>query len=330
MNNKVIAADNGLCSCTEDKTCASCRFCMAHNTPEGRRALCENIAEFVVLMPFYQHALAQAMQKLFPDRVVYDDEKDICSLLFEAVLFEDDHTGITPLSYFVDNAPLSADEKRLYEAWRAHTRYEFFAVEKVTPGKELHLTDLAAKNRYRVYEDRGTATIKEGTVIIARIVPFLKGWMITTEMVVSFSGRAVREQLQKSYGMPVSQFTFVQKYHDDGKRRRAASVAGTAGGRASCGTGATVEEQPTLTAKQLKTAAAIDSKVHGLLKAGCDDAAIFMEMSGDMAQFKELMDTVTQAAMDELCRRFEWFYCYADILERVAAGIASGEIKVPK
>ena len=140
--------------------------------------------------------------------------------MFEAVLFEDDRTGITPFCYFADNAPLSADEKRLYEAWRAHTRYEFFVVEKVTPGKELHVTDLAGKNRYGIYEDRGTASIKEGTVIIARIVPFLNRWMITTEMVVSFSGGAVREQLQKSYGTTISQFTFVQKYHEDRKRRR--------------------------------------------------------------------------------------------------------------
>jgi len=214
------AADNGLCCCTEDETCASCRFCVTHNTTDGRKALCEKITKFLVFKPFYQHAIAQAIPKLFSDRIVYDDEKDICSLLFEAVLFEDDHAGMTPFSYFADNAPLSAIEKWLYDAWRTHTRYEFFVVEKVTLGKELNLADLAGKNRYRVYEDRGTATIKEGTVIIARIVPFLKGWMITTEMVVSFSGGAVREQLQKSYGMPISQFSFVQKYHEDIKRRR--------------------------------------------------------------------------------------------------------------
>jgi hypothetical protein len=61
--------------------------------------------------------------------------------------------------------------------------------------------------------------MKEGTVIIARIVPFFNGWMITTEVVVSFSGNAVREQLQKSYGVNVPQFTFVHKYLEDRKRR---------------------------------------------------------------------------------------------------------------
>jgi len=212
-------AHNALCSCTDTETCASCRFCETRNSSEGRKALCERITRFLVSEPFYQDAIAQAIPMLFPDRIVYDDEKDICSMLFEAVLFEDNRTGTTPLSYFVQNAPLSANEKQLYESWRTHTRYQFFAVETVEPGKEVHLTGLAHHNRYRVYENRGTATIKEGSVLIARIVPFLDAWMFTTETVVSFSGSAAREQLQKSYGVDIPQLVFVRKYHEDRKRR---------------------------------------------------------------------------------------------------------------
>jgi hypothetical protein len=210
---------NALCSCGEDQICASCRFCQAHNTSEGRKALCEKITRFLVFQPFYQQAIAQAIQKLFPGKVIYDDEKDICTMVFESVLFEDTHTGRTPLSYFVNKAPLSADEKRLYEFWRTHTRYEFFAVEKVTLGKEVHLADLAGQTRYRVYEDRGTASIKPGTVVMARIVPFLNGWMFTTECIISFSGSTAREQLPKTYGTAIPQFVFARKYHEDRKRR---------------------------------------------------------------------------------------------------------------
>src|SRR5665811_921903 len=94
------------------------------------------------------------------------------TLTFEALLFEDNRTGTTPFSYFVQNAPLSVDEKRLYEAWLTRTRYELFVVDEVIPGKELHLADLAGENRYRVYENKGTTTIKKGSVVIARIVPF--------------------------------------------------------------------------------------------------------------------------------------------------------------
>lgn len=195
---------------------------MTHDTSDGRKALCEKITHFLVFKPFYQTAISQIIGEIFPDRIVYDDEKDICTMLFEAVLFEHDHTGTTPFSYFVDNAPLSIDEKRLYETWRDHTHYEFFVVEKVTPGKELHVADLAGKNRYQVYENKGTTSIKlkEGVVIIARIVPFLKGWMITTEVVISFAGSAARERVQRSYGVTIPQFTFARKYHEDRKARR--------------------------------------------------------------------------------------------------------------
>ena len=116
---------------------------------------------------------------------------------------------------------LFRSEKRLYEAWRARTCHQFFVVEKVLPGKELHLTDLNGTHRYRIYEQKGTTTVIEGTVIIARIVPFLKGWMLTTEVIISY-GSALRETLRVLFGQkPLPQFTFIQHYHDYRKRQMA-------------------------------------------------------------------------------------------------------------
>ncbi len=109
-----------------------------------------------------------------------------------------------------------------------------------------------------------------------------------------------------------------------------ASVAGAPEGRGWYGTGTATEDQAALTADQLKTAAAIDSRVLGLLISGCDDMTIFAEMSGDMPKFQWLMDTTTRKGLAELCRRFEGFYHYAQILEGLASGFASGEIEVPE
>ena len=213
--------DNHLCSCRGNKTCALCVFCEAYNTSHGRKALCEKISRFLVLVPFYQRALGRGMEKLFPDKVVYDDQKDICRMLFEALLFEDRSGEMTPLAYFVERAILADAEKRLYEAWRDHTRYGFFVVEKIVPGREIHLSDLAGRNRYCVYEAKGTARMQDGMVIIARIVPFLKGWMITTEMVPSWSGSKAREHVRDKYGEGISQFAFTQKYLVEHDRRMA-------------------------------------------------------------------------------------------------------------
>ena len=85
----------------------------------------------------------------------------------------------------------------------------------------------------------------------------------------------------------------------------------------------------TLSAEQLQIASMIDAKVQQLVREDYDDAGIFLEMADDMPAFKRLFDS-GQQALDELCRRFFGFYHYAKILERVASGIASGEIQVSK
>lgn len=101
------------------------------------------------------------MERLFPSKVVHNDGKHICKILFDALLFEDTSTGKKPLAYFVDHAVPADAEKRLYEAWRQHTRHGFFVIEKIIAGKELHVTELTGRNRYRVFETKGRATMKE-------------------------------------------------------------------------------------------------------------------------------------------------------------------------
>jgi hypothetical protein len=49
-----------------------------------------------------------------------------------------------------------------------------------------------------------------------------------------------------------------------------------------------------------------------------------------MSGFQRLMDTSTRNEMDALCEQYAGFFRYAKILERIAPGIHSGQIKVPK
>ena len=94
---------------------------------------------------------------------------------------------------------------------------------------------------------------------------------------------------------------------------------------------ATTTPEPALTDKQLTLAAGIDAHVRHWLHLGCDDLTIMAKMSGDdMANFKVLLDTTTDEGMNALCARFAGFRQYAHILERIASGIASGEITVPR
>lgn len=82
-----------------------------------------------------------------------------------------------------------------------------------------------------------------------------------------------------------------------------------------------------LTAKQLRIASIIDARVRELEQAGSDEVTILTEMVPLMPSFKKLLDTAGQRGMNELCDRFDGFYRYAKLLEIIAEGIQSGEIK---
>ena len=85
-----------------------------------------------------------------------------------------------------------------------------------------------------------------------------------------------------------------------------------------------------LSTEHLHMAAQIDTRVRELERAGANAVTIFTEMADHMPGFRQLMGTTGRGGMDELCCRFAAFYRYAKILENVAAGIQSGEIKVPR
>jgi len=215
---KPHTAKNGLCECTGSTLCVNCRFCESRNTPAGRKALCARMFNFLVSQPLYEHLVSSSLPHIFPNRIVYDDEKDLLSMLFEAVIFDGASDGTTPLAYFLSHAPLDEKEKRLYTAWQAQNRYGFYLVKKIIPDKEIHLTDLAGETAYKVYETSGTRTIKEGSVVIARIVPFFDGWMFYTENIVSF-GNASPEWISQSIGIPIPQLAFIQRYRQEQERR---------------------------------------------------------------------------------------------------------------
>jgi hypothetical protein len=80
------------------------------------------------------------------------------------------------------------------------------------------------------------------------------------------------------------------------------------------------------TDEQLQIASRLDAKVQRLLEEGKTDVDVFVEMAGDMPDFKRLLDA-GQALMDALCLRFEGFYHYAKILEQIAAGHDEREVK---
>ena len=57
---------------------------------------------------------------------------------------------------------------------------------------------------------------------------------------------------------------------------------------------------------------------------------MLVSMADYMGTFKQLLDTCTGANMDARCARYDDFYRFAKLLERLAEGIAEGNIPVPE
>ena len=85
-----------------------------------------------------------------------------------------------------------------------------------------------------------------------------------------------------------------------------------------------------LTAQQTRLAETIDMHVTQVLAHGGGDEALLLSMGDSMGTFKQLLDTCTGAEMDALCERYDGFYRFAKLLERLAEGIAHGSIPVPE
>jgi len=85
-----------------------------------------------------------------------------------------------------------------------------------------------------------------------------------------------------------------------------------------------------LTADQTRLALTIDMHVKQVLAHGGGEEALLLSLADSMPTFKQLLDSCTGEEMDMLCERYDGFYRFASLLERLAEGIADGSITVPE
>lgn len=87
-------------------------------------------------------------------------------------------------------------------------------------------------------------------------------------------------------------------------------------------------------AEKLRLAQTIDAWVQGIVRqSSSDDQAdeqILESMIDYMGPFKQLLDTCTKLEMNLLIQRYDGFYRFANLLERLAQAIQDGVIEVPE
>jgi hypothetical protein len=85
-----------------------------------------------------------------------------------------------------------------------------------------------------------------------------------------------------------------------------------------------------LTEQQTRLADTIDRHVKHIVAQGGGDEQLLRSLADHMGTFKQLMDLSTGEEMNALCERYDGFYHFAKLLERLAEGIADGSIPVPE
>jgi len=83
-------------------------------------------------------------------------------------------------------------------------------------------------------------------------------------------------------------------------------------------------------AEQRAIAEVLDARVEELEQAGLQPLQWLGHLAPQMPMFHRLMEISSEAEMDQLCQQYPALYRFAKLLERIAAGIRSGAIQVPR
>ena len=87
-------------------------------------------------------------------------------------------------------------------------------------------------------------------------------------------------------------------------------------------------------AEKLQLAETIDTWVQDIVRQSSSDEQadeqILENMIDYMGPFKQLLDTCTKLEMNLLIQRYDGFYRFANLLERLAQAIQDGVIEVPE
>ena len=88
---------------------------------------------------------------------------------------------------------------------------------------------------------------------------------------------------------------------------------------------------PSPDGEQLAIAKLLDDKVNQFTQTGGNDNLMLLtNMAPYMPLFHRLMEISGEGEIDKLCVTYLGLYRYAKVLERLAMGIRSGEVKVPR
>lgn len=84
-----------------------------------------------------------------------------------------------------------------------------------------------------------------------------------------------------------------------------------------------------LTKKQKQLIVNIDKRVNRILENGGGDEELLMFLYDVMGDLKNIIDSSAKHKLDTYYQKYDGFYRYMKLLEKLAVGISNGTISVP-
>jgi len=72
----------------------------------------------------------------------------------------------------------------------------------------------------------------------------------------------------------------------------------------------------------------INNRANDILLNGGDDEKLLISLHDIMGELEEVMDAATDQELDGYCRKYNGFYRYARLLEKLSEDIADGTINI--
>ena len=144
------------------------------------------IIEFCEEDPYLGEEVEKERERFFTSRLeTYystSEEKELAELRFADYFlfsYSSEYYKRTPLEVFLSKklAGFNKKDKEIYSKFKSHI-YSAFEVLKVIVGSHFIAKDLSSNKVYKVRENRATYRMEEGSIIIARIVPYQEDYAL--------------------------------------------------------------------------------------------------------------------------------------------------------
>ncbi|MFH1838383.1 MAG: SEC-C metal-binding domain-containing protein [Candidatus Kuenenbacteria bacterium] len=167
---------NDPCPCDSGKKYKKC--CLDKEEkylPSEHKGQVSRIVDWVMEQSFFENLLTKKIKEIFQKNNIREDE---INGLIEALIFEEKINNQTIIEYFIKEAPLSDQERQMYQTWKEKSFFSFFEIIDVNIGKSLRLKNLVDGKIYLVFEKMGTYQINKGMIIPNRLIPLEEFWMM--------------------------------------------------------------------------------------------------------------------------------------------------------